>query len=205
MPDAIERRGLDLLDKGRRTIESARVIVQEQGPVEVAEKTARAALRLLRSATNWLEASEHFERAHRELDAAGRFTRQTFGCSLTLESGTYYQDCPVALAHTRVGFSIGGIVRKASCSICHQDPEDCEHITGRVYEGEACVRVLEDIELREVSLVGKPANPDARIERMSIDTAELEESLGPEFQPGTPVACDRCLYSCDGVRWPFGS
>jgi hypothetical protein len=51
---------------------------------------------------NWLEDSEHFEQAHRTLDDAGRFIRQSFGCTLAFKDGAYRQDCPVALAHNRI-------------------------------------------------------------------------------------------------------
>jgi hypothetical protein len=109
----------------------------------------------------------------------------------------------VSLAHNRVGFSPGYIVRAAECSICHLDPEDCGHIAGRTYDGEVCHRILTQLDLLEVSLVGRPAQPDARIERIGVGDAELRERLGPRFRRGIPVTCDRCLTPCDGVRRPF--
>lgn len=149
---------------------------------------------------NWLEDSEHFEQAHRTLDDAGRFIRQSFGCTLAFKDGAYRQDCPVALAHNRIGMSIGAIVKKASCSICRRDPQDCSHITGRTYDGERCVRVIEEAELLEVSLVDRPSMPDARILSMSIPNSELRKVLGPKFRPGVPLSCDRCLSACGGVN-----
>lgn len=149
---------------------------------------------------NWLEDSEHFEQAHRALDQAGRFIRQNFGCTLAFKDGEYRQECPVALAHNRIGMSIGAIVKKASCSICRSDPHDCSHITGRIYDGERCVRLIEEAELLEVSLVDRPSMPDARILSMSIPNSELRKLLGPKFRPGVPLSCDRCLSDCGGVN-----
>ena len=136
----------------------------------------------------------------RELDQAGRFIRQNFGCRLAFQGGTYRQDCPVALAHNRIGMSIGAIVNKASCSICRRDPHDCSHITGRIYDGNRCVRIIEEAELLEVSLVDRPSMPDARIMSITILDSELKEQLGPNFQPGVPLSCNRCLSDCEGVE-----
>lgn len=154
---------------------------------------------------NWLEDSEHFETAHVALDEAGKLARECFpeGCVFPYRDGTYYVECPVALAHNRVGLSPGILIKSAACSICGNDPEDCAHIVGRTYDGKRCIRVINDGDILEVSLVGRPAQPDARIESMSIDINEFRMSLGPDFAPGVPVTCDRCLSACDGVARPF--
>jgi hypothetical protein len=152
---------------------------------------------------DWLEDSEHFERAHEVLDDAGHFLRRSFGCSLTLRDGHYFQECPVALAHNRIGLSIAAEVRKQSCSICHLDPRECPHITGRIYDGERCLRVIEDAEIFEVSLVHRPSMPDARITSAPIPNSDLRAQLGPVFRPGIRVSCDRCLSKCEGIRDVF--
>jgi hypothetical protein len=61
------------------------------------------------------------------LDKAGALARTEFpeGCGLPYEKGTYFMDCPVALAHYRVGMSIGFIARAVECSICGRDPDEC--------------------------------------------------------------------------------
>jgi hypothetical protein len=51
----------------------------------------------------------------------------------------------------------------------------------------------------EVSLVARPAHPDARLQSVSVATADVRASLGARFRTGMPVSCDRCLSSCDGV------
>jgi hypothetical protein len=99
--------------------------------------------------------------------------------------------------------SIAAIVHAAESSIYGLDPEDCEHITGRMYGGEVCGRILTELEVLEVSVVGRPAQPDARIMKVSIDTEDLQAALGPEWKPGVPVSCDRCLNAGTGISDPF--
>jgi hypothetical protein len=154
---------------------------------------------------NWLEDTAQFEVAHQRLDSAGAFRREHFPeqCQLAYREGRYAQECPVALAHNRVGLSPGYIVRAAECSICGQEPEECHHIKGRDYDGKVCHRVITKAEMLELSLVGRPANPDARIDSVGVSEAELRERFGPEFRRGIPVTCDQCLSPCDGVSRPF--
>ncbi len=59
--------------------------------------------------------------------------------------------------------SVGGIIKKSHCSICKQNFSECEHIKGKLYNGELCCRVITDIELEEVSFVENPANKHCRI------------------------------------------
>lgn len=54
--------------------------------------------------------------------------------------------------------STGGIIKKTRCSICEIEYEDCEHMKGKMYSGELCVREIHEIELEEVSMVENPAN-----------------------------------------------
>lgn len=170
-----------------------------------AEPLLRDSLQGFRSAMNWLEDTPAFEVAHQRLDAAGRLAREAFsrGCQVAYRDGAYFQECPAALAHNRVGLSPGILVRAAECSICRNDPEDCSHITGRVYAGEKCVRVITSAEILEVSLVGRPASPDARFQSVSVPLEDLQERLGAQLSLGTAVTCDLCLSNCTGVVRPF--
>ena len=43
-----------------------------------------------------------------------------------------YQTCPVALAHNRIGMSIGGTAKRL-CSLCGDDLSECEHTPGTSY------------------------------------------------------------------------
>jgi hypothetical protein len=196
--DWITRRGLDLLHDGRRAVNHARYLMSVDAK-EQAEAKAREALGILRSAMNWLEDSDQFEVAHQAIDAAGRYVRSTFGCELLYENGTYYQTCPVALAHHRIGLSPAMVINKSECSICHQDPEDCRHINGHMYDGEVCHRIITDVDVLEVSLVDRPLQPDARVMKQSIDMQSLLSVAPPDWQPGMQVNCDKCLRDCDGV------
>jgi hypothetical protein len=58
--------------------------------------------------------------------------------------------------------SPGMIVRESECSICKQDYGECDHIKGKAYMGELCVRIIKKAEFRELSLVKNPANKHAR-------------------------------------------
>jgi hypothetical protein len=150
---------------------------------------------------NWLEHTPLFDEAHLLLDEAGAFARayDATGCHLTYEDSGYFQECPVALAHNRVALSPEWFVREADCSICQTEISHCGHVPGVIYGGIECHRVMKDVNLLEVMLVGRPAQPDARIHRISIETSRLEESLGHEFYPGIPVMCDRCISPCGGI------
>lgn len=200
--DYATRHGRKLLKEGKNQLSLAKKLVRAHGATDEARQQARGALVTLRSAMDWLEDTDQFEAAHHVLDRAGAFMRRTFGCLLHQDGDQYQQRCPVALAHNRMGLSPAYIVRKAECSICGKDPSLCDHVTGRVYEGQRCFRWLREVELLEVSFVGRPAQPDARIQVISIDTRKLREMLGPEFLPGMPVSCDRCLDPCAGPSRP---
>ena len=192
--------GRQRLSKGRSLITFARHL-HGSGANEQAERVGRGALAILASALNWLEDSGDFERAHQELDRAGKFVRKAFGCHLEQVDGKYEQRCPVEIAHVRLGFSVEMKIQGSECSICKADYGDCPHIAGERYGGQTCVRIIERIEaLSAVAIVARPAQPDARLTALPVDSDELRAALGPGFQIGMPVSCDRCLTSCGGFR-----
>ena len=198
--DWIVATGLAKLKNGHRAFRHAQYLHGVPGSADEAEAKLFDALNQLRSAMDWLEDTPHFERAHSELDEAGRFRRENFSCEFEYTDGRYWQTCPVALAHNRIGLSPAIIINECECSICHRDPDDCEHIIGRQYDGERCIRMITGIsQILEVSFVGRPAQPDARIQRMSLSTEELRAGLVVDFPLGTPINCDRCLTPCDGI------
>lgn len=182
-------------------------LLSVEGGNEDLHRLLRDSLRDFRGAMNYLEDAdpEQFERAHHLLDEAGRLARNHFshGCVLSYHNSQYFQECPVALAHNRIGLSIGAKIKSMHCSICHGDPEDCEHIAGAVYDGERCSHVISDGEISEISIVGKPAHPDARLSSISISNSELDNYFGTQFTPGVPVTCDRCQSNCEGIYWPY--
>lgn len=193
MAKAVIRRGLELVAAG-----DAELGDSLSPPTD--EVRARAALRTLRSAMDHLEDTEHFEDAHQVLDEAGRRVRLAFGCVVTFDAGQYWDDCRVSLAHNRVGMSIGGVVERAECSICGLDPHECGHVTGRVYDDETCVQVITEVDLDHISLASRPAQPDARIQRVSVPRSDLENAVGPSIAEGADISCDRYLNTCSGVR-----
>jgi hypothetical protein len=192
-----------------------------------AEVLARQALERLARALDWAEGGADEEEAHQRLDEAGREVRSAFGCTLTRDGDGYVQDCPVALAHNRTGFSIGGVVGKRTCSLCGQDAtecehdktiaymvpggqddlgwcrvclaeNDCEHLPGELYRT-SVVHFLSDLELEEVSLVSTPAHPEARPILIHVTRQQVEAQLGHQIPPNARVSCDRCLASCAGL------
>lgn len=157
---------------------------------------------LARSAMDWLEEGDDFEAAHQLVDRIGGYVRTNHpeSCKVHYESGTYYDTCPVLLGHSRVGLSPGLIIRESKCSICDEDPWTCDHISGETYEGERAYRIVTRADILEVSLVARPAQPDARITKASIDESGIRQALGAEYVPGMTLFCDRCLTSCPGLN-----
>ena len=198
-----------------------------------ANTVARGALWAAASALNWLEDTDLEDVAHRELDEYGRWTRENLpgDCHLEWSNGAYYRNCPVDLAHTRVGMSIGFIGSRI-CSLCDEDISECPHVPGFLYrvaggpsrdghcricftkdctvhrpderyEAEPVV-FLTNLHIEEISWVGRPRVPDARTFRQSVDIGDLRDTFGAEFEPGIPVNCDRCLLGCSGLSDPLG-
>jgi hypothetical protein len=91
----------------------------------------------------------------------------------------------------------GGTADLGWCRVCLQ--EHCNHDDGQTYRV-AVVAIITEMRLNEVSLVSKPAHPEARFTAISIPVSDLAEALGDEFAPGLDVSCDRCLLPCDGLQ-----
>jgi hypothetical protein len=56
------------------------------------------------------------------------------------------------------GLSIGGLTSNSLCSICGDSYTDCNHITGKQYDGLDCTCEIKSFEIAEVSVVCNPAN-----------------------------------------------
>ena len=63
----------------------------------------------------------------------------------------------------QVFMSPGLVARKTHCSICKKPYEECQHLKGKAYNGEFCAEVIEEADLKEVSVVTDPANKRARV------------------------------------------
>lgn len=70
--------------------------------------------------------------------------------------------------------STGGIVKESRCTICKLDYEECDHIKGKMYNGEICAREIHEMELEEVSLVENPANKLCRPLKVEFDGKEVD-------------------------------
>jgi hypothetical protein len=190
-----------------------------------AEQELRSAVDVHWSAMNWLEDDEGFDTAHDEIHGVGRVLRENFetGCSLgPRDDGSFAHTCPVFLSHKRFGMSVG-MTGNSICSVCYEDASECPHIPGERYEivashepwcnvcGEQnCPNhvvgtrypsemgiVITEAELHEVSIVSRPAQPDARIRTIPIDRTEVEAAIG-QLPDGAYLRCDKCLGPCDG-------
>ena len=79
--------------------------------------------------------------------------------------------------------SPGMIIKEARCSICKEEYGECDHLVGKPYMGEICVREIIHVDLKEVSLVEKPANKHARV----ISFTD-EEGICRDFLTWRPTA-----------------
>ncbi|MGA2470169.1 MAG: hypothetical protein ABSG64_05715 [Solirubrobacteraceae bacterium] len=190
-----------------------------------AEREARLAISSVVRAFWWAEDGPLEARQHAYMHEIGRWTRSEFGCHLDLDGQNYSMTCPILLAHKRMGLSIAFVAQRL-CSICGGDLSECPHFRDRSYwvrggpgPSGRCPVCMQDkcrhtsdrlfrvpvvgiinevTELPEVSLVGRPAQPEARFVKISVPTADLMAEFGDTFVPGTPVSCDRCLGPCWG-------
>jgi hypothetical protein len=189
-----------------------------------AEKAARRAINAIVHAFWWAEGTEMEEPQHALMHRIGRWTRKNFGCSLEFGEEGYFRTCPLDIAHTRVGMSIGFIANRI-CSLCGDDLSECPHRLGRTYwvrggaEGsrkcrvcreESCrhkpdrlyraqvIAIVESGEIREVSLVRRPANPEARLLKIGVPAKDLTATFGTSFVYGMDVSCNKCLDDCPG-------
>ena len=230
VPDVHERRFSTTREVEERlaTVETKLAVAESMLTSENddAESEARAALAGFASALNWAEGGPFEQAVHARMDQAGRWVRERFGCKLHREGNEYFQRCPVALGHNRMGMSVGGLSGKV-CSICGEDFSECPHRPGVEYvvngavgplewcrvcgERDGCehlrderyrarlIVIIVEMQLEEVSIVDNPAFRDARITSMSYTLDDLRQALGEDFAPGADVACNRCLLDCDGL------
>ena len=224
-----EEHGLQRLRDSKAAREQSRRASDETE----AERSLRTALDLAYGAFNWLEDTKYEDEAHEVVHELGREALARFpaGCRLVWTGSRYEHQCPVELTHRRIGFSPGMIVRARECSVCGEDPSECEHrpgmtvevrggpnSTGRcpvcgkaecehspdeVFEVRPSV-VITQAELQEISLVHRPLQPDARLTGIPVGRQAVEQSMGPHFQFGEQdVYCSQCSKPCQGfVRFP---
>jgi len=176
----------------------------------------------------YAEETDLEDEMHNHLDKYGEWRRVLFGCKLNFDGTDYQQTCPVAIAHKRIGLSVGMLVRERVCAICQlRIPDECKHRGERIYNvpggigprgfcrvcgSEKCsthatgqmyrtlqTRIVTDLELEEISFVRRPAQPLARITSIPVPWAQIADKL-PNAVRGDPINCDRCLNPCTGLQ-----
>lgn len=96
-------------------------------------------------------------------------------------------------------------VKLRLCTVCGNNIKKCDHVPGRLYNGEMCRQLLTDVEARSVSLVSNPRDPRCRIWPWNM------ESDGESCQ-----VLVLALFSVDdflqddpwpkvGIKWPEGT
>jgi len=64
------------------------------------------------------------------------------------------------------GFSFGALIYDSRCSICGKQYVDCGHTSGNCYDGVKCIAHIKGADFAEISVVQRPASPDARARRV---------------------------------------
>lgn len=170
-------------------------------PSEVSDEELEVLRRDARAAIDRLDDEPEFDDAHNTLDEVGLLVRRARPrlCLLAESGNDFTQNCPIALGHIRLGFSVGLEIEESHCSICQGDPWTCPHVPGELYEGESMVRVITKAKMFEVSVVNRPDFPDARLLSQPFARAEVEAAVGGLLPPAARPVCDRCLTSCPGI------
>jgi hypothetical protein len=89
----------------------------------------------------------------------------------------------------------GGAHDGNACPVCQQD--ECHHSPDRLFRV-GVVAIIKEADLREVSLVSRPAHPGARLTAIPVDNADLMAHFRENYAPGLPLSCDKCLGNCTG-------
>jgi hypothetical protein len=111
-------------------------------------------------------------------------------CSLC---GNDLSECPHMPG--RAYWARGGAGATGKCRVCRE--ASCRHRPDRLYRAQV-VSIVESGELREISFVPRPANPEARLTRIPVSTTDLAEAIGSSFIRGITVSCNKCLGPCPG-------
>ena len=69
----------------------------------------------------------------------------------------------------QVFLSVGAITKRQECSICEGEYEDCDHLIGKPYMGQFCSIIIREAELKEASIVEKPADKRCRITHFGVE------------------------------------
>lgn len=192
------------------------------------EADARQALRRSVDAFNLLEEHPRLgATAHRRLHVLGELVSVLYGCNLRAEGRTFADDCPVSIAHRRVGLS-PGFTAVWRCSACGEDFSECDHSVGELVEvvvtrhdglcnvcwlahceahqlgslvRKRVGRIVTEADIEEISLVPRPRDPLARLTRIDLRPREAHELLrigAIRRRDQGGAQCFRCRGGCGG-------
>jgi hypothetical protein len=194
------------------------------------EVLARDALASAVRAFNLLEDLPEADDAHQLIHETGMFVSRHFGCKIRLVNGLWRWECPVIIAHLRLGQSIGYTAARI-CSICRESimSERCPHMPNHLYsvvvedtsrcpcgsrgctdhelgtviEVEPISLTEEADSLDEISWVARPRDPLARIEAICYSSEQIAILMGAEIPSGVRmIECLHCRQACTGL-WNF--
>ena len=189
----------------------------KNGKRDVSEQLFRKSLTKLREAYLCDRTEENMIRLHN----VGRRVHSEFLCPMRFESGNYWRDCPVTLAHGKMGVSVGGsakaicsicgedalscihhngrlyngvVARRlhSTCNICHKEGE-CSHTEGQVYDGVEAISIMVDLKFDHLTLTENPADPRCAIMELSFPLSDILKSL-PEDEKRKFVYGKTTLY-----------
>jgi hypothetical protein len=192
-----------------------------------AESLGRDALTSAVRAFNLLEDMPEADDAHRLIHEIGMYVSRHFGCKINLRDGLWRWECPVTIAHLRLGQSVGFTAPRI-CSICRQNimSDQCSHLPSQIYEVQVvdasrcpcgtndCHSHMEgDIltvypkslvqeadSLDEVSWVPRPRDPLARIEAISYTPEHMAIMMRSEIPSSVrTIECFHCRQACTGL------
>lgn len=195
--------------------------------LEDAERFGKAALASAVRAFNLLEDLPEADDAHLLIHEIGTFVSRHFGCKIHLRDGLWRWQCPVIVAHLRLGQSVG-FTAPRTCSICRQNimSDQCSHLPGQLYEVQvtdpsrcpcgssncgshptgatlkACpTSLVEEVDtIDEISWVPRPRDPLARITAISYTPEQMAILMRADI-PNTirTIECFHCRQACTGL------
>lgn len=230
-PSSYSKRDLDMASSHIRRQWKYALRRVKPPAVTRAGEAARTALTNAVEALNYLEDSPGRDDAHQWVHLTGVLNAAVGGCSLYLKQGKVWTDCPVRIAHLRIGLS-PGLATRRMCSICNESAAQCKHYPDELYEvvadrdargacticdkpncdhtaGQAYLTYPRAViqpsgPISEISLVRRPRQPLARISEFSLDAdprGELAESVRAHSVP-----CLWCWGACPGlIELPDGA
>lgn len=192
-----------------------------------AESLGRDALASAVRTFNLLEDMPEADDAHRLIHEIGMYVSCHFGCKINLRDGLWRWECPVTIAHLRLGQSVGFTAPRI-CSICRQNimSDQCSHLPSQIYEVQVvdasrcpcgtndCRSHMEgDIltvypkslvqeadSLDDISWVPRPRDPLARIEAISYTPEHMAIIMRSEIPSSVrTIECFHCRQACTGL------